>query len=275
MFSDELVHHLVDMLSPLGAVRAKRMFGGHGIYLGDDMFALVSEDVLYFKVDEGNIDDYRRRALEAFIYRRRGRPIALSFRQAPEEALDDEELLCAWAQRALEAARRAGKAARKRNANETEAAPRAKKSAATAAKPRSSGKTAGAAPTGGTRRGGKGAAKDAEKREAPAEKKPGGRSKQAATAKAAPANKKTEAGSGTAKKTASRSGAAKKTAARSGAAKKAATRPGATKKTASRSGATKKAATRPGATKKTASRSGAAKAPASGKKAPGTRRKAS
>lgn len=124
MFSDELVHHLVDMLSPLGPVRAKRMFGGHGIYLGDDMFALVSEDVLYFKVDEGNIEDYRRRALEAFIYRRRGRPIALSFRQAPEEALDDEDLLCAWAQRALEAARRAGKAARKRNAGEPETAPK-------------------------------------------------------------------------------------------------------------------------------------------------------
>ena len=99
MLSDELVHHLVDMLAPIGAVRARRMFGGHGVYLGDDMFALVAEDVLYFKVDDGNIDAYEARDLEPFVYRRRGRPVALSFRQAPEEALDDEDLLCEWAWR--------------------------------------------------------------------------------------------------------------------------------------------------------------------------------
>ena len=116
MLSDELVHHLVDMLAPIGAVRARRMFGGHGVYLGDDMFALVAEDVLYFKVDDGNIDAYEARDLEPFVYRRRCRPVALSFRQAPEEALDDEDLLCEWARGALEAARRAGKAARKKNA---------------------------------------------------------------------------------------------------------------------------------------------------------------
>ncbi len=116
MLSDELVNHLVDMLAPLGAVRARRMFGGHGIYLGDDMFALLAEDVLYFKVDDGNIGDYEARDLDPFVYRRRGKPVALSFRQAPEEAFDDEELLCDWARRALDAARRAGKAARKRGA---------------------------------------------------------------------------------------------------------------------------------------------------------------
>ena len=116
MVSDELVHHLVDMLAPMGAVRAKRMFGGHGIYLGDDMFALVAEDVLYFKVDDGNLEHYEARGLEPFVYRRRGKPIALSFREAPDDALDEEEVLCKWARGALEAARRAGKAARKRNA---------------------------------------------------------------------------------------------------------------------------------------------------------------
>ena len=137
-------------------------------------------------MDEGNIDDYRRRALEAFIYRRRGRPVALSFRQAPEEALDDEELLCQWAQRALEAARRAGKAARKRNA--------------------------GSAAEGKTAAGGKGAARGAAKSEtassdAPAGSagdKPAGRGgKRAAGGKAAskpvPARK-----SGASKRTASR-----------------------------------------------------------------------
>ncbi len=32
-------------------VRARRMFGGAGIYSGDIFFALIADDTLYFKVD--------------------------------------------------------------------------------------------------------------------------------------------------------------------------------------------------------------------------------
>ncbi|HJR50079.1 MAG TPA: TfoX/Sxy family protein [Gemmatimonadales bacterium] len=34
------------------AVRARRMFGGVGVYSGDLFFALLDDDVLYFKVDD-------------------------------------------------------------------------------------------------------------------------------------------------------------------------------------------------------------------------------
>ena len=45
---------VIECLQPLGPVSARRMFGGHGIYLHGTMFALIAYDQLYFKVDDGN-----------------------------------------------------------------------------------------------------------------------------------------------------------------------------------------------------------------------------
>lgn len=41
--SREYVDYLLDQLAPLGAVRARAMFGGYGIYLDRLMFALVAD----------------------------------------------------------------------------------------------------------------------------------------------------------------------------------------------------------------------------------------
>jgi DNA transformation protein and related proteins len=44
--------HLEELFAPVGGVSIKRMFGGLGIFKGGLMFALVADDVLYFKADE-------------------------------------------------------------------------------------------------------------------------------------------------------------------------------------------------------------------------------
>ena len=53
-YSPEFRDYLEDVLSPLGPVRAKRMFSGFGIFYRDVMFALCIDDVIYLKVDESN-----------------------------------------------------------------------------------------------------------------------------------------------------------------------------------------------------------------------------
>src|SRR5262245_48399541 len=104
------VHFVVDAMRPLGPVVAKRMFGGHGIFLNDLMFALVAYDTLYFKVDDGNRKSYEERELEPFTYTgQNGRLTRMSYYEAPPEGLDEPELLSSWAQEAYAAARRAGK----------------------------------------------------------------------------------------------------------------------------------------------------------------------
>ena len=104
----ELIAHLLDLLQPLGEVRARRMFGGYGLYLDDLMFGLVADETLYLKIDADSDGDYAALGLPCFSYPRQGRPVTMrSFRQAPAEALDQSEEMCRLASRAVQAARSA------------------------------------------------------------------------------------------------------------------------------------------------------------------------
>ena len=57
---------LVELLAALGAVTAKRMFGGFGLYLDGLMFALIADDVLYVKADAANRAAFEARAMPPF-----------------------------------------------------------------------------------------------------------------------------------------------------------------------------------------------------------------
>lgn len=106
---DEYIAFLLDLLAPLGEVRAKRMFGGYGIYLEDLMFGLVADEELYLKADEENRRDFETRGLEPFTYMGKNKPITMSYYHAPEEAMEDSEEMCEWARGAIGAALRGRK----------------------------------------------------------------------------------------------------------------------------------------------------------------------
>ena len=106
--SPEFRDHVLDLLSPLGAVAARRMFGGDGLFLDDTMFCLIADDVLYMKVDEVNRGDFEAAGMPPFEYERGGKTVALSYFEVPLDAMDDSDQLVAWARLAWEAARRAG-----------------------------------------------------------------------------------------------------------------------------------------------------------------------
>ena len=46
--------HVLERLSRVTKVRARKMFGGLGLYSGELFFALIAHDVLYLKVDDIN-----------------------------------------------------------------------------------------------------------------------------------------------------------------------------------------------------------------------------
>ena len=51
----EFVSRVLEILTPLGEIRAKPMFGGHGLFLDGAMFALITRaDELYLKADDEN-----------------------------------------------------------------------------------------------------------------------------------------------------------------------------------------------------------------------------
>lgn len=99
------IEYVTEQLDALGGVRARKMFGGHGLYSEDLMFAIVVDDTLYLKVDAESRPQFEAMALEPFAYRRKQKLVTLrSFYAAPADSLDDAELLCRWAARAIRAA---------------------------------------------------------------------------------------------------------------------------------------------------------------------------
>ena len=103
---NDFVRYLLDLLEGFEGTSARRMFGGYGLFRHGVMFGLVSADTLYLRVDAGNRGEYETRGLPPFRYEKQGKTIALGYRQAPAEALEDETVLVDWARRAWEAALR-------------------------------------------------------------------------------------------------------------------------------------------------------------------------
>jgi DNA transformation protein len=101
------VDYVVDLLALLGAVEARRMFGGVGLYWDGAMFALIAADVLYFKVDAESRPAFEQVGSEPFRYEKQGERITLSYWRAPDEALDSPEQALPWARAAHAAALRA------------------------------------------------------------------------------------------------------------------------------------------------------------------------
>ncbi len=104
---DGFVDHACDLLLVLGPVAPRRMFGGWGLYLDGVMFALIEGDRLYLKADRETEACFAEAGAEPFTYEAKGKTIGLSYREAPDGALEDPDELLPWARLGLEAARRA------------------------------------------------------------------------------------------------------------------------------------------------------------------------
>jgi DNA transformation protein len=103
--SDGYRIYIIEQLAALPALSTRRMFGGLGIYCDASFFALIDDDVLFFKVDDANRDDYVSRGMKAFMPFP-GQP-SLGYFQVPADVIEEAEELARWARRSVEVARRA------------------------------------------------------------------------------------------------------------------------------------------------------------------------
>lgn len=105
--SDSFAEFLREQLAPLGPITLRRMFGKTGVFCDGLMLGMVTDNMLYFRIDDGNRDAFRKAATSPPLnYRKQGEMIDLSFWRAPERLFDEPDELVAWARLALEAARR-------------------------------------------------------------------------------------------------------------------------------------------------------------------------
>lgn len=112
--SEGYVQWVLEQLSGAGAVSARRMFGGIGLYRDGVFFAIISSDVLYFKAGEANRDDYATRGMQQFQPFRAKPELSLNYYAVPADVLEDQDECVHWVQRAVAAAVAAKKTPAKR-----------------------------------------------------------------------------------------------------------------------------------------------------------------
>jgi DNA transformation protein len=105
--SDSFAEFLREQLAPLGRVSMRRMFGKTGVFCDGLMLGMVTDNTLYFRVDDHNREAFKEAAsFPPLNYEKQGSIIDLSFWRAPERLFDEPDELVEWARIALEAARR-------------------------------------------------------------------------------------------------------------------------------------------------------------------------
>jgi DNA transformation protein len=105
--SDSFAEFLKEQLAPLGRVTMRRMFGKTGVFCDGLMFGMVTDNTLYFRVDDHNRETFKEAAsFPPLNYSKKGSTIDLSFWRAPERLFDEPDELVAWARIALAAAGR-------------------------------------------------------------------------------------------------------------------------------------------------------------------------
>jgi DNA transformation protein len=88
------VDYVMELLTPLGGITGRAMFGGYGIFHEGDMFALLSSSsVLYFKADDSNRETYEEVGSEQFM--------SMPYFEVPVDVLEDSDALQQWARTAI------------------------------------------------------------------------------------------------------------------------------------------------------------------------------
>src|SRR5437588_7384939 len=112
--SDSFAEFLREQLAPLGRVTMRRMFGKTGVFCDGVMFGMVTDNMLYLRVDDHNRAAFKEaESFPPLSYVKKGCTIDLSFWRAPERLFDEPDELVTWARTALAAA---GRVAAKRTA---------------------------------------------------------------------------------------------------------------------------------------------------------------
>jgi DNA transformation protein len=104
MSDDSFKEFVLDQLSALPNVRARAMFGAHGLYSDDKFFAILDEGRLFFKTDAAAAADYTARGMEPFTYEMKGKVISMAYHEVPPDVLENAPELVAWARRAIQIA---------------------------------------------------------------------------------------------------------------------------------------------------------------------------
>jgi DNA transformation protein len=111
--SDSYKAYVLEQLQIIGAVTAKPMFGGIGLYRAGSFFGLMDDDALYFKVNESTRGDFEDAGCQPFRPYGEG-SYSMQYYEVPADVLEDRSVLREWGEKAVAVARKSATAKKKR-----------------------------------------------------------------------------------------------------------------------------------------------------------------
>ncbi len=101
---DPFIEHVRELLSGLGPVVARRMFGGWGLSVDGMNIGIVAWDTLYLKTNAETEPEWLAAGARPFVYEAKGKAMTLHYHTAPDDAMESPALMLPWARLALQAA---------------------------------------------------------------------------------------------------------------------------------------------------------------------------
>lgn len=98
MASNSFIDFVLEQLASLNGLRSKRMFGGYGLYCGEQFFGIVYDGRLYFKTNPDTLPEFMK--YHASVFAPSEKQVLKNYREVPVEILEDSESLQAWAMKA-------------------------------------------------------------------------------------------------------------------------------------------------------------------------------
>ena len=95
----------MEILSDLGKLRGRKMFGGTYIYCDDLFIATIHDDTLYFKANEHSAREFIAKGLKPFSYPTTSGVVTLQYYEAPPEVFESPAEMRRWGSKALVAAK--------------------------------------------------------------------------------------------------------------------------------------------------------------------------
>jgi len=108
MIKNNYIDYVLDTLFSLelGNMKSRKMFGGYGIYHDGTFFALIANNILYFKVDESNRSLYESHGSRPFTYEGKNKnTVVMSYWEVPVDILENRTKLTQWVQKSVQIAR--------------------------------------------------------------------------------------------------------------------------------------------------------------------------
>lgn len=104
---------VLEQLGRVVAIDWKRMFGGVGLYADGTFFALIDDDILYFKVGDENRSDFEAAGARAFSPYGDG-SYSMNYYELPVHVLEDVDVLRTWTEKSVVVAQSAAATKRKK-----------------------------------------------------------------------------------------------------------------------------------------------------------------